>query len=193
MNSENIFLALKNIKKTIDINKDEIEKLDQAIGDGDHIFNIQRGLNEALKLETELSSLSPEEVFKKIGDLPYLSQSLILHSKVKRSLQDFESSMDIAREAIEISTKINSEEFIHHSQIEKEITSMYISKSSDSLLSFSLIHDNKLNDESLAYIHFNLWKYAKLKKSKAIALNLYQKLYKRFPKYSYKIYIDKLT
>ena len=49
MNSENIFLALKNIKKTIDINKDEIEKLDQAIGDGDHIFNIQRGLNEALK------------------------------------------------------------------------------------------------------------------------------------------------
>ena len=67
MNSENIFLALKNIKKTIDINKDEIEKLDQAIGDGDHIFNIQRGLNEALKLETELSSLSPEEVFKKIG------------------------------------------------------------------------------------------------------------------------------
>ena len=52
MNSENIFLALKNIKKTIDINKDEIEKLDQAIGDGDHIFNIQIGLNEALKLET---------------------------------------------------------------------------------------------------------------------------------------------
>ena len=41
--------------------------MDQAIGDGDHIFNIQRGLNEALKLETELSSLSPEEVFKKIG------------------------------------------------------------------------------------------------------------------------------
>ena len=49
------------------LNKDEIEKLDQAIGDGDHIFNIQRGLNEALKLEHELSNLSPEEVFKKIG------------------------------------------------------------------------------------------------------------------------------
>ena len=67
MDSENIFLALKNIKKTIDLNKDEIEKLDQAIGDGDHIFNIQRGINEALKLEQELSNLSPEEVFKKIG------------------------------------------------------------------------------------------------------------------------------
>ena len=41
--------------------------MDQAIGDGDHIFNIQRGLNAALQLENELSNLSPQEVFKKIG------------------------------------------------------------------------------------------------------------------------------
>ena len=147
--------------------------------------------NECKEADHNLQSAS--EVFKKIGDLPYLSQSLILHSKVKRSLQDFESSMQIAKEAIEISGKINSEEFIHYSQIEKEITSMHINKSSDSLLSFSLANDSKLNDECQAYIHFNLWEYAKLEKSKAIALNLYQKLYKKFPKYSYKIYIDKLT
>ena len=66
-NSETIFLSLKNIKKSIDNNKNEIEKLDQEIGDGDHIFNIQRGIKESLNLQDELSSHSPDEVFKKIG------------------------------------------------------------------------------------------------------------------------------
>ena len=67
MNSNTIFAALKKIKKTIDLNKDEIEKLDQEIGDGDHIFNIQRGLKEALEIESELLNSSPDEVLKKIG------------------------------------------------------------------------------------------------------------------------------
>ena len=67
LNSKTIFLYLQNIKKTIDINKDEIEKLDQEIGDGDHIFNIQRGIKESLNLQDELSSHTPDEVFKKIG------------------------------------------------------------------------------------------------------------------------------
>jgi len=67
LNSKTIFLYLQNIKKTIDNNKDEIEKLDQEIGDGDHIFNIQRGINESLNLQDELSSHTPDEVFKKIG------------------------------------------------------------------------------------------------------------------------------
>ena len=66
-NSETIFLCLKNIKKSIDNNKNEIEKLDQEIGDGDHIFNIQRGINESLNLQDELSSYTPNDVFKKIG------------------------------------------------------------------------------------------------------------------------------
>ena len=66
-NSETIFLCLKNIKKSIDNNKNEIEKLDQEIGDGDHIFNIQRGIKESLNLQDELSSHTPDEVFKKIG------------------------------------------------------------------------------------------------------------------------------
>ena len=34
----------KIIQKVIDANASEIEKLDQNIGDGDHIFNVQRGL-----------------------------------------------------------------------------------------------------------------------------------------------------
>jgi|TARA_B100001964_G_scaffold176530_1_gene194496 dihydroxyacetone kinase-like protein len=67
LNSKTIFLYLQNIKKTIDNNKDEIETLDQEIGDGDHIFNIQRGIKESLNLQDELSSHTPDEVFKKIG------------------------------------------------------------------------------------------------------------------------------
>ena len=67
LNSKTIFLYLQNIKKTIDNNKDEIEKLDQEIGDGDHIFNIQRGIKESLNLQDELSNHTPNEVLKKIG------------------------------------------------------------------------------------------------------------------------------
>ena len=44
MNGKIIFNAIKNIHTTINLHKDEIEKLDQEIGDGDHIFNILRGL-----------------------------------------------------------------------------------------------------------------------------------------------------
>ena len=67
LDSKTIFLCLKNIKKSINNNKNEIEKLDQEIGDGDHIFNIQRGINESLNLQDELSSHTPNDVFKKIG------------------------------------------------------------------------------------------------------------------------------
>ena len=67
MDSETIFNALNQIKISIDQHKDEIEKLDQEIGDGDHIFNIQRGIKESLNLKDELSEQSPSEVLKKIG------------------------------------------------------------------------------------------------------------------------------
>ena len=67
MDSEKIFNALNQIKISIDQHKDEIEKLDQEIGDGDHIFNIQRGIKESLDLKDELSEQSPSEVIKKIG------------------------------------------------------------------------------------------------------------------------------
>jgi len=67
MDSEKIFNALNQIKISIDQHKDEIEKLDQEIGDGDHIFNIQRGIKESLDLKDELIGQSPSEVLKKIG------------------------------------------------------------------------------------------------------------------------------
>ena len=67
MDSEKIFNALNQIKISIDQHKDEIEKLDQEIGDGDHIFNIQRGIKESLDLKDELSGQVASEVLKKIG------------------------------------------------------------------------------------------------------------------------------
>ena len=67
MNSESIFDSLNQIKISIDSHKEEIEKLDQEIGDGDHIFNIQRGIKESLNLKDELKNQNPEEIFKKIG------------------------------------------------------------------------------------------------------------------------------
>ena len=45
----------------------KIEKLDQEIGDGDHIFNIQRGIKESLILKDELIEKDVGEVLKKIG------------------------------------------------------------------------------------------------------------------------------
>ena len=61
------FLCLENIKHSIELHKDEIEKLDQNIGDGDHIFNIQRGLKESLNLKEELKNKQLNEILKKIG------------------------------------------------------------------------------------------------------------------------------
>ncbi|MBS56479.1 MAG: dihydroxyacetone kinase subunit L [Rickettsiales bacterium] len=63
-----IFSSIEKIKDIININKEEIEKLDQEIGDGDHIFNIQRGIKEALNLKNDLpDNESAQEVLKKIG------------------------------------------------------------------------------------------------------------------------------
>ena len=47
----------KNIQKVIDENASEIEALDQNIGDGDHIFNIQRGLKLVIELEGTIKDL----------------------------------------------------------------------------------------------------------------------------------------
>ena len=67
MNGESIFKSLNEIKISIDNHKEEIEKLDQEIGDGDHIFNIQRGINESLNLKDELIDQNPHDILKKIG------------------------------------------------------------------------------------------------------------------------------
>ena len=47
----------KSVQKVIDENSAEIEVLDQKIGDGDHIFNIQRGLKLVVELEDSIKDL----------------------------------------------------------------------------------------------------------------------------------------
>ena len=67
MNGEKIFNSLKSVEKSIKKHKDEIEKLDQEIGDGDHIFNILRGLQELLNLEDEIIKKPTDQIFKLLG------------------------------------------------------------------------------------------------------------------------------
>ena len=67
MNGIKIFDSIRNIEITINNHKEEIEKLDQEIGDGDNIFNILRGLEEILKLKDLLIEESPEYIFKQLG------------------------------------------------------------------------------------------------------------------------------
>tara|TARA_B100000700_G_scaffold327820_1_gene443638 strand:- start:595 stop:1218 length:624 start_codon:yes stop_codon:yes gene_type:complete len=67
MNGDQIFNSINNIHISIKNNKEEIEKLDQEIGDGDHIFNILRGLDEILNLKEELMDKSINDIFKQLG------------------------------------------------------------------------------------------------------------------------------
>ena len=67
MIGKNIFDSLEKVHKSILQNKDEIEKLDQQIGDGDHIFNILRGLEESSKLKELLIKKPIDEIFKQLG------------------------------------------------------------------------------------------------------------------------------
>jgi len=55
------------IKKQLDINTDEITALDQAIGDGDHLTNLLRGLDAIINIETELAEMEWSAALMKIG------------------------------------------------------------------------------------------------------------------------------
>ena len=67
MNSEMIIQILREVQKAYEANASEIEKLDQAIGDGDHVINMRRGMKAILEIEEELGSLKPGEALNKIG------------------------------------------------------------------------------------------------------------------------------
>ena len=67
MNGVKIFDSIRNIEITINNHKEEIEKLDQEIGDGDHIFNILRGLQELLNLKDKLLDETSDQIFKQLG------------------------------------------------------------------------------------------------------------------------------
>ncbi len=58
---------IEAIKQIIEENSEEVTALDQEIGDGDHVYNLQRGI-EALKTkQDELVGLSWPEAWKKMG------------------------------------------------------------------------------------------------------------------------------
>lgn len=51
----------------IDANAEEVTLLDQAIGDGDHVTNLQRGLNTLKELAPQLSGMDWSAALQKIG------------------------------------------------------------------------------------------------------------------------------
>ena len=57
----------KEIQVVIDNNALEIEKLDQEIGDGDHIFNVQRGIKLVIELEPIIKDLSMSKALNEIA------------------------------------------------------------------------------------------------------------------------------
>ena len=67
MNSEMIIQIVREVHKVYEANAPEIEKLDQAIGDGDHVFNMRRGIQAILEIDEVLVPLKPGEALNKIG------------------------------------------------------------------------------------------------------------------------------
>jgi dihydroxyacetone kinase-like protein len=55
------------VHKVYEANAPEIEKLDQAIGDGDHVINMRRGIQAILEIDETLVPLKPGEALNKIG------------------------------------------------------------------------------------------------------------------------------
>ena len=74
----------KEIQVVIDNNAPEIEKLDQEIGDGDHIFNVQRGIKLVIELEPIIKHLSMSKALNQISMKIlsiYLQERLFKRSK----------------------------------------------------------------------------------------------------------------
>jgi len=55
------------IQTTINNNADEITELDKAIGDGDHVVNLQRGLDALNAINEDLSAMDWSSALLKIG------------------------------------------------------------------------------------------------------------------------------
>ncbi|MEI6705565.1 MAG: dihydroxyacetone kinase subunit DhaL [Methylococcales bacterium] len=58
---------IEAINDTITNNAEEVTALDQAIGDGDHVINLQRGLNALMVQREELSQLDWASAWQKMG------------------------------------------------------------------------------------------------------------------------------
>ncbi len=65
--AELLALIISTIQSTINTHADEVAELDRAIGDGDHVVNLQRGLEALKQLETELIAMEWPAAFMKVG------------------------------------------------------------------------------------------------------------------------------
>lgn len=63
----NISIYLAAIKALLDNHAEEVAELDQAIGDGDHLINLQRGLDALTKQADALDTMDLSAAFTKIG------------------------------------------------------------------------------------------------------------------------------
>lgn len=58
---------IEAIADTIENNAEEVTALDQAIGDGDHVINLQRGIHALMAQRHDLSQLDWVDAWQKIG------------------------------------------------------------------------------------------------------------------------------
>jgi dihydroxyacetone kinase-like protein len=58
---------IQAIAETIEKTAEEVTALDQVIGDGDHVINLQRGIYTLMAQSTELGQLDWSEAWQKIG------------------------------------------------------------------------------------------------------------------------------
>ena len=58
---------IQAVAKTIENNAIELTELDQAIGDGDHVTNLQRGIQALMAQSNELSQLDWQVALQKMG------------------------------------------------------------------------------------------------------------------------------
>lgn len=58
---------ISSIAQAIDNNAEEVTALDQAIGDGDHVINLQRGLHTLIAQSSQLAKLDWATAWQKIG------------------------------------------------------------------------------------------------------------------------------
>lgn len=58
---------IQAVSHTITEHSEEVTQLDKAIGDGDHIINLQRGLHALLEQQAELAELDWVSAWQKIG------------------------------------------------------------------------------------------------------------------------------
>ncbi|WP_430009954.1 dihydroxyacetone kinase subunit DhaL [Methylophaga lonarensis] len=58
---------IKNVHQCINAHAEEVAELDAAIGDGDHLNNLQRGLATLESMSAELDQMPISDAFSKIG------------------------------------------------------------------------------------------------------------------------------